>query len=91
MLAPSRSGSADCPVRDVVAMPRGGSLLACGLQDGSVQGIGVHALLPNGRRDVFFWRADGDGGLRRQGSREGDEDYESDTGQLICALPDAIP
>lgn len=89
VLAAPAPAATTCAVRDVVAMPGSGTLLACALQDGSVQGIGVHTLLPNGRRDVLFWRADGAGGLRA-GGKDG-ADYESDTGELICALPDPIP
>lgn len=91
VLAPPAAGAADCAVRDVLVLPRGGSLLACALQDDSVKGLGVHALLPSGRRDLLFWRVDGAGGLRRQGGAPDDDDFESDTGELICALPDPIP
>lgn len=88
VLAPPSGGSADCAVRDVIVLPRGGSLLACALQDDSVRGLGVHALLPSGRRDLLFWRIDATGALRRQGTAPDDDDFESDTGELICALPD---
>ncbi|WP_237477276.1 hypothetical protein [Lichenibacterium dinghuense] len=90
VLARPAAGSADCAVRDVVVLPRGGSLLACALQDDSVRGLGVHALLPSGRRDLLFWRVDGTGLLRRQGTAPDDDDFESDTGELICSLPDPI-
>lgn len=63
----------------------------CALQDGSVKGFGVHALLPSGRRDLLFWRVEAGGALHRQGEGPDDDDFESDTGELICALPDPIP
>lgn len=89
VLAPSADGSTECAVRDVIVLPRGGTLLSCALQDDSVRGLGVHAMLPSGRRDLLFWRVDAAGALRRQGTAPDDDDFESDTGELICALPDA--
>ncbi len=89
--AGSPAGSAaECPVRDVQVLPRGGSLLGCALQDDSVRGLGVHTMLPSGRRDLLFWRAEADGTLHRQGTLPDDDDFESDTGELICALPDLV-
>lgn len=85
------AGAAECAVRGVVVLPRGGSLLSCALQDNSLQGLGVHALLPSGRRDLLFWRVEADGALHRQGTLPDDDDFESDTGELICALPDLAP
>ncbi len=87
VLAPPAAGDAECAVRDVVVLPRGGSLLACALQDDSVQGLGVHTMLPSGRRDLLFWRVDPGGALHRQGEAPDDDDFESDTGELICAIP----
>lgn len=88
VLGAPEPGGMLCAVRELVVLPRTGTLLGCALQDGSVRGLGVHTLLPNGRRDVLFWRTDGAGGLR-SGGKDG-ANYESDTGELICALPDPI-
>lgn len=89
--ASASPASAECAVRDVVVLPRGGSLLACSLQDNSLQGLGVHTVLPSGRRDLLFWKVEADGALHRQGTLPDDDDFESDTGELICSLPDLVP
>lgn len=88
--ASTGSAAAECAVRDVVVLPRGGSLLACSLQDNSLQGLGVHTMLPSGRRDLLFWKVEASGALHRQGTLPDDDDFESDTGELICALPDLV-
>ena len=89
VLGPSEAGGHDCPVRDVLVLPRYGMLLQCSLPDHSSQGLGVHGKIAGGRRDVVFWRGDGAGGLHRLGLDEAG--LESDTGDLICAMPDATP
>ncbi len=89
VLDPAAPGATDCPVRQVLVLPPGGEALACALPDGSSQGLGIHTRLPSGRRDVVFWRGDGAGGLRRLSLDEAG--LESDTGQLICALPQETP
>lgn len=89
VLGPPAAGAATCPVRDVIVLPRYGMLLQCGLPDHSTQGMGVHGKIAGGRRDVLFWRGDGSGGLHRPGADEAG--LESDTGELICSLPDAMP
>ncbi len=78
-------GASECPVRQVVVLPQTGEALACALPNRSLQGLGVHTRLPSGRRDVVFWQGDGAGGLHRLSLDEAG--LETDTGQLICALP----
>lgn len=89
VLGPPAAGATDCPVRDVLVLPQAGMLLQCALADGSSPGLGVHGRMPGGRRDVTFWRGDGSGGLHRLDLDAAG--LESDTGELICALPDAAP
>ena len=86
---PAGPGATDCPVRDVLVLPRAGMLLQCALPDGSSAGLGVHGRTAEGRRDVMFWRGDGGGGLQRLDLDTAG--LETDTGALICALPDAVP
>lgn len=89
VLGPPSSGATDCPVRDVLVLPRTGMLLRCALPDGSSAGLGVHGKRADGRRDVLFWRGDGAGGLHRLDLDAAG--LETDTGALICALPDEAP
>lgn len=89
LLGPQRPGAPDCPTRDVLVLPPSGMLLQCALPDGSSQGLGVHGRVAGGRRDLLFWRGDGRGGLRRLDLDAAG--LESDTGELICSLPDAMP
>lgn len=89
VLGAPEAGARDCPVRDVLVLPRIGMLLQCSLPDRSSQGLGVHGKVAGGRRDVLFWRGDGAGGLHRLDLDAAG--LESDTGELICAMPDAMP
>ncbi len=85
VLGPPQGGTADCAVEDVIPLPRGGQLLECSLPSGRVAGLGVHALLEGKGLHLVLWSYDGGTGLRRQGE---DKSNETDTGELICALPD---
>ncbi len=89
VLGPPGAGGQTCPVRDVLVLPRDGMLLQCSLPDRSSQSLGVYGKIEGGRRDVLLWHGDGAGDLHRL-----DPDaagLESDTGELVCSLPDAMP